>query len=733
MTIVFALAIGLLQARTAPAQTPDACAALAHHGKRAEAQACYTALTRSADHYLRAEGFWGLEQFQDANNEFRAAVAQDDKSVRDRVRWGRLMHERFNEQDAADLFQEALKLDPKNADAYVGLAMVAAAGFDPKASEYLRQAVELNPKHVEAHELLATLALEDSNWAQADKEADLALAADAEALDAMAIHAAVEALKDGYAQGWLDRMLKINPAYGKGHAIVGANLVINRRYEDGIEYYRKAVELDPRLWSAHSELGINLMRLGQEKEPREHLELAYNNGYRNAATVNSLRLLDSYKNFTTVNDPRMILKFNKKEADLLQPYFAAVTQRALAIYTIKYRLNLPVPVQVEVYPDHEDFAVRTAGLPGLGALGVTFGAVIAMDSPSGRKPGSFNWASTLWHELNHVFVIAATNARVPRWFAEGLAVHEEAEADPAWSDRLTPDIVVALKNKKLLPVASLDRGFVHPEYEGQVLVSYYEASRMCDFIQEKWGPLALPAMVNAFGQTTSTPDVIQNTLRVSADEFDRQFLEWEYKSVGALPEKFDEWRGHLKAMVEAFSKKDVATVRTEGLAARDMYREYVWEGSPYTFLADLETANGNNAAAIALLSDYKKFGGSDLDALKKLAALQIEAGNSRDAESTYERLNEIYPIDPEVHRRLGTLYKADKRYPLSIQEYKAVVALNPIDKSGALFELAEVYFAAGQIDTADQTVVASLEAAPGNRSAQKLLLEIDDAKKTRTK
>ncbi len=48
-------------------------------------------------------------------------------------------------------------------------------------------------------------------------------------------------------------------------------------------------------------------------------------------------------------------------------------------------MKLPGPVQVEVYPDHEDFAVRTMGMPGLGALGVTFGEVVAMDQPSGRS------------------------------------------------------------------------------------------------------------------------------------------------------------------------------------------------------------------------------------------------------------------------------------------------------------------------------------------------------------
>ena len=42
---------------------------------------------------------------------------------------------------------------------------------------------------------------------------------------------------------------------------------------------------------------------------------------------------------------------------------------------------------------------------------------------------------------------------MPRWFTEGLAVHEETEASPEWGDRITPDILVAMRDKKLLPVA----------------------------------------------------------------------------------------------------------------------------------------------------------------------------------------------------------------------------------------------------------------------------------------
>src|ERR1700686_3487571 len=94
-------------------------------------------------------------------------------------------------------------------------------------------------------------------------------------------------------------MLQVNPTYGQGYALMASHLVVNRRYDEGVAPYRKAIDLDPRLWSARSQLAINLMRLGQEDEPRRQLEMCYNNGFRNEVTVNSLRLLDSYKNFVT--------------------------------------------------------------------------------------------------------------------------------------------------------------------------------------------------------------------------------------------------------------------------------------------------------------------------------------------------------------------------------------------------------------------------------------------------
>ncbi len=111
------------------------------------------------------------------------------------------------------------------------------------------------------------------------------------------------------------------------------------------------------------------MRLGDDTEARQQLEECYNANYKSYETVNSLRLLDKYKDFVTYKTPTTILRLDKKEAELLRPYFESEMKRDIAAYNEKYQMTLKGPVQVEVYPDHEDFAVRTMGMPGLGASG----------------------------------------------------------------------------------------------------------------------------------------------------------------------------------------------------------------------------------------------------------------------------------------------------------------------------------------------------------------------------
>ena len=724
-----AFALFFISAALASAATPDDCHTLRKHGHRPEAQACYQSLTQARDAYTRAEGDWGLANYDQANNEFRAAVGQADRNALYRVRWGRLLHERFNNKDADALFQEALDRDPNNAPAYVGMALVSADGFDEKAVAWAARAIQLDPKLVEAHEVMANLALEDSDTKKAEREADAAIGLSPDALDAMAIHAAIALLADQPPQAWLDKIHQVNPTYGEAYSLIGFHLVFNRRYDEGVAYYRKAIALDPELWSARSELGINLMRLGQVDEPRQQLEMCYSAGYRDAATVNSLRLLDSYKNFVVFKDDTTILKLHKNEADLLHPYFEQVLKSAIATYEKKYKMKLPGPVQVEVYPDHEDFAVRTLGMPGLGALGVTFGEVIAMDSPSGRKPGDFHWAGTLWHEMSHVFILTATNHRVPRWFTEGLAVHEETEANFEWGDRITPDILVAINERKLLPVADLDRGFVRPDYPGQVIVSYFQAGRICDYIQSRWGADKLLDMVHSFAQIRTTPDVIQQDLGMSAEEFDKQFMKWLMDDVGKTAENFDQWRHGIEQLAQFDQENNYDEVLKEGDGVRSLYPEYIYEANAYQFIAEADLAKHDKKAAAAILTDYEKMGGRNPGLLQQLASLEKDLGEPKEAAATLDRINYIYPMSEDLHRQLGDLWLAQNNYQGAIREYGAVVAMHPLDKASAQFSLAQAYYANGERDQAETNVLAALEAAPDFRPAQKLLLQIEDSEK----
>ncbi len=725
LAAIFALL--LLSAALVRAAAPTDCWRLRKHGATAQAQVCFASLTRSAGAYDRAEGFWGLQQWEQANSQFRLATQAPDSKAIYKVRWGMLLHERFNDSDAADLFHEALAKDPSNAQAWVGLAITSADAFDGQAAAYAAKAIALNPKLAEAHELLAEIALTNDDRVVAAAEADKAIALESDALDGMAIRAALELLADRSPDTWFAKIQAINPHYGQSYAQVAHQLELHYRYEDAVQYYRKAIGADPELWSAHSALGIDLMRLGKEDEPYKELELAYNNGYRDAATVNSLRLLDSYKNFETFRDGETILRLNQSEAAILLPYMQPELHAIIATYENKYHMTLPAPVQVEVYPNHEDFAVRTTGMPGLGALGVTFGEVVAMDSPSARKPGDFNWGSTLWHEMSHVFILTATNHRVPRWFTEGLAVHEEGWRSSEWRNRVTPEVLIAIRDKRLLPVVDLDRGFVFPDYPSQVIVSYFQAGTICDFISEKWGEGKLLDMVQSFARLETTTQTIEHNLALTPEQFDRQYLAWINQKYGAEAAHFDEWRGKLKMLAAAAAQKQFDAVRQQGPAVQALYPEYVDDANVYELMSDADGSRDDAKSEAAILTDYEHEGGQSPDMLKRLAALEQSAGHPDEAIATLQRLIYIYPVDEDLHRRLGDLLYAKKQYDGAIREYKVVIACNPVDKAGAEFNLAQAYFAAGQNNQAQDSVLAALEIAPGYRPAQKLLLELEQA------
>ncbi len=715
----------LLTAATLSAAAPQECWLARKLGKTSQAESCFAELSRSSDLYQKAEGLWGHGSYEEANNLFRQALERDPANLKVRVRWGRLFLERFNKDEAQQLFKEVLKVDEKNAEALLGMALVSAEGFSSKAEELAKLSAEADPNLLEAQELLARLALERNRLDEARTIGRKAVAMKpGEAIDGMAVLATADWLEDKPSSEWEAKALGINPSYGELYGIAARIFVLHRRYREAIELYGKALKLDPKNVRSRSELGINLMRLGRDKDARENLETAYNEGLRDAATVNTLRLLDSYERFDLIRSGNTVLRLSKKESAPLRIYVQKELDRAIATYNKKYKTTLTEPMQLELYPDHEDFAVRTMGLPGLGALGVAFGDTVAMDSPSARPPGDFHWASTLWHELSHVYVLKLTDHKVPRWFTEGISVHEETQVSKEWGDRLDPPILKAIREKTLLPVAELDKGFQQPDTPTQVIVSYFQAGRVVDYIVATWGWDKVLAMIADFKNMKSTADVVQAQLGLPAEEFDKKFLAWLDGQVGKMANDFGEWEKKMPALVKSAQAKDWDAVLAQGPELLDLYPEYVGKSSIYELLAKAYEEKQQPEKAIDELWRYTRKGGRDPDVLKKLAGMLRARNRDKEAADVLARLNFIYPLDTVLHEQLGELYAKLGNKQGAITEYRALVAMKPVDLAGAHLRLAQAYRSNSQIEQATDQVYLALEIAPGYKEAQKVLLEL---------
>src|SRR5207237_820732 len=115
----------------------------------------------------------------------------------------------------------------------------------------------------------------------------------------------------------------------------------------------------------------------------------------------------------------------------------------------------------------DSMSVRALGLLGTNQLRegnfdqgrATLERAFAMDAPSARDRGEFNWGSTAWHELTHTFTLGLSNSRAPRWLSEGLSVLEERRARSAWGAQTTVEFLAAYAGGRIRPVSRLNDGF----------------------------------------------------------------------------------------------------------------------------------------------------------------------------------------------------------------------------------------------------------------------------------
>ena len=377
-----------------------------------------------------------------------------------------------------------------------------------------------------------------------------------------------------------------------------------------------------------------------------------------------------------------------------------------------------------MYPDHEDFAVRTAGMPGIGILGATFGYVVAMDSPSSRPPDQFQWGTTLWHEMAHVFTLEATNHLVPRWFSEGVSVFEEWRSGPNPGVRIPMSVYSAMKDDRFLPIDELDEGFIRPTYEEQVIVSYMQAGLVCQFIDETYGTEKLKAVLYAFRDGMQTGEAITAVLEMSPATFDANFDAFVEREHGTVLDNLDDWQRTQQSVGQHLLSEDWESI--VGLAEHliELLPQYIEPDSPYIALARAKEALGFQADAIRALERFWRNGGYDPGSLKKLAAWFDDEGRTDDAIAVLQSVNLVLPLDQEMHGTLGDLLIAADRPNEALREYTVALALDPHDKATAYYRIARAHNALGDREASQGQLLQALDVAPNFRPAQRLLLEL---------
>lgn len=690
---------------------------------------------------------------RDALRAFDEATAADSDNIASRLGTGDLFLERYNGTEAQAAFAAAAGRDSLDARALLGLARTARFAGTGPVQELVRRSLQRNPRFEDAHVFLAELLAEVDDYQGARHELAAALEVNPRSLPALSMRGGIAWLigdSAGFGRA-RERVFALNPRYAPFYVTAAELAGRHRRYDDAAAFARKAVALDSLAWRGYTLLGINELRRGAMDSGRVHLERAFAGDPYDVWTKNTLDLLDTLGTYPVRQAGRFRIVADPADIDLLLPYVAPLAEAAYARFAKRYGVAPPGPIRVELYHRHADFSVRTMGLVGLGALGVSFGPVVVMDAPAARKRGEFNWGSALWHELAHTFHMAASDYRVPRWFTEGLAVYEERLARPGWGDDVTPGFLQAYRDGRLLPVGRLNDGFVRPSYPAQLGYSYYEASLVCEMIADAHRFPALVAMLHAFGAGRDTPAAFREVLHTDLEAFEPTFRAWlEHRfatELGALsahgsgaagpqrsPVSIQErarrnpgdFRAQL-AMGQLLVKRGRGGDAVPYLErARRLFPEYAEEDGPYRLLAGIARGRGDLRAAAAELSAMTAINERSYDARIELADVRLELGDSAGAVEALDDIMFVDPTDPAVHRRLAELAQALRRPALAVREWRALVALHPPDPVEAYYRLARAELAAGDRDAARRAVLRALERAPGYEPALELLLELKE-------
>jgi tetratricopeptide (TPR) repeat protein len=705
----------------------------------------------------RAVTFLGVDDpqlFKDALRAYDRAIAADPDNMDARARLGELFVSKFNGAEAKRTLVEALAKNATHVPTLIAEARRRDFDNEGGADSVLARALQLEPENVSARVMRAQFLADVEDFAGAAREADRALKADSVSGEAIAMRAALYRVA-GDSVGFNTMRRRYSALYPKEawlHVVTATSLSHVRQYAQAAAVAREGTQVDPKNWRAHATMGSNLLRLGDITAGRASLETSFKGDPYDVWAKNTLDLLDTFGQYENTSTDKFRFMIEKQEAGVLSIYLKELLDKAYAVFQKRYAFTPNGPVRVEVYRSHADFSVRTVGLAGIGALGVSFGNTIAFDSPAAKDAGTFTWGSTAWHELAHTFTLGSSDMRVPRWLSEGLSVYEERRARPGWGQNVSPAFLRALAEKKLVPASRLNDGFVRPAYPQQVIFSYYEASLLCEMIARDLGEQALPQMLQAYRAGQGTEQVIQRVLKMDLATLDKRFDAYlqerfgkalvaiadrdvtveQYRPVSDMVARADAAPGNYWLQVATgralITRREVKLAVSVLERARALFPDYGGADGAYPLLVRAHQGGGDVKSAATVLQAAAELTELPYEMYLSLADLWLESGDTTKAANAIEYAIYTNPFDIAQHERLAELFTRSGDKTRAVRERTAVVALNPVDRAEAYYRLAIAQRDAGTAREARRSVLRALEVAPHFERAQELLLTLVEKK-----
>jgi tetratricopeptide (TPR) repeat protein len=726
-----------------------------YEGKRTEGRRTLTLLLTAdganptAAQLLRgARAMRALNRVEDAQSYFRDAIAAAPADPRANTEWGELFLEKYNKAEAAKSFQEALKANPEYGPALVGMAKALADENPPQAVVFAERALKQNPNDAGAQLVLAQVAVYQDKKADVKAAIDHILEFNPKNLEALSMKAAMAYVegRDQEYQQTIAEALKIHPTYGEIHRTVGEITAHYYRFDEAVEHTRKAIALDRENIRAVADLGAQLMRTGDERNARRNLETAFRVDRWDVQTYNLLELLDNLEPFDTIKEGDMIIRLAPDESPVLKNYVPMLASEALASLSKRWEFVPKGPILVEMFPKHDDFAVRTLGLPGMiGALGACFGRVVTLDSPTAREPGTFNWGETLWHELAHVITLQLSGNRLPRWLSEGTSVFEERRARPDWGRDMDIPFARAIDRGGVIKIRELNSGFSSSQ---TINFAYYQASLVVEYIHDTFGQRALHALIAAYADGSDTETAIKKALGIDIDELQKgfdQLLDKRYATLRAAlkaPAGLKEGMSVDQLKVLATANPDNFQVQMalgEALApanpdaaiaafekAAEIIPTVPGEDSPQAAIAAVAMKKGDKVRAAKALETLIGYSHTDVQSARELTSLVDANKEPARMQAALKRVVSVDPFDGAAHSQLGRMALNANDNAEAVRLFRVALAAKPLDKASAHVDLAEALYKAGQRDEAKKQVFEALLVAPTYTRAQDLLLKLQE-------